>query len=74
MCLLTQDQIDQGGLYIYTTLDPAVQNVATQALESHPNENRAPIEFSSSSKANYHPPEEGEDSFDAIFRRSGGGD
>src|SRR6266446_6961204 len=23
--LLTQDQIDQGGLYIYTTLDPAVQ-------------------------------------------------
>src|SRR6266487_163687 len=32
--LLTQDQIDQGGLYIYTTLDPAVQNVASQALES----------------------------------------
>jgi len=32
--LLTPDQVDQGGLYIYTTLDPAVQNVATQALES----------------------------------------
>src|SRR5436853_3830108 len=30
--LLMQDQIDQGGLYFYTTLDPAVQNVATQAL------------------------------------------
>src|SRR4051812_10573759 len=24
--ILTQDQIDDGGLYIYTTLDPAVQN------------------------------------------------
>src|SRR5881398_4139015 len=32
--LLTPDQVDQGGLYIYTTLDPAVQNAATQALES----------------------------------------
>src|SRR4029453_9926971 len=32
--VLTPDQIDQGGLYIYTTLDPAVQNAATQALES----------------------------------------
>src|SRR5205814_1764383 len=32
--LLTQDQIDHGGLYIYTTLDPAVQNAASQALES----------------------------------------
>src|SRR5438309_575462 len=32
--LLTQDQIDNGGLFIYTTLDPAVQNAAQQALES----------------------------------------
>src|SRR3954468_13158140 len=32
--VLTPDQIDQGELYIYTTLDPAVQNAATQALES----------------------------------------
>src|SRR6266487_4187882 len=28
--LLTQDQIDNGGLFIYTTLDPAVQNAAQQ--------------------------------------------
>src|SRR3954469_5527909 len=32
--ILTQDQIDNGGLYIYTTLDPAVQNAAQQALET----------------------------------------
>src|SRR5512132_3122150 len=32
--LLTQDQIDNGGLYIYTTLDPSVQNAAQDALET----------------------------------------
>src|SRR5436309_4513431 len=32
--LLTQDQIDNGGLSIYTTLDPAVQNAAQDALET----------------------------------------
>src|SRR5438128_10634702 len=32
--LLTQDQIDNGGLFIYTTLDPVVQNAAQQALET----------------------------------------
>src|SRR6266550_3951332 len=32
--LLTQDQIDNGGLSIYTTLDPAVQNATQQALET----------------------------------------
>src|SRR5882724_3120698 len=31
--LLTQDQIDNGGMSIYTTLDPAVQNAAQDALE-----------------------------------------
>ncbi|PYJ27706.1 MAG: hypothetical protein DME90_09515, partial [Verrucomicrobia bacterium] len=31
--LLTQDQIDNGGLSIYTTLDPSVQNGAQDALE-----------------------------------------
>src|SRR3982751_4574774 len=33
--ILTPEQIDFGGLYIYTTLDPAVQHSATEALESH---------------------------------------
>src|SRR3954466_15059895 len=32
--LLTPDQIDNGGLFIYTTLDPTVQNTATQAVEA----------------------------------------
>src|SRR6201990_1871018 len=60
--LLTPDQIDDGGLFIYTTLDPTVQNAATQALESQ----LAQIEHSSGykhpPKASYRPPEEGEDS------------
>src|SRR6058998_1050173 len=60
--LLTQDQIDQGGLYIYTTLDPAVQNVATQALESTLTRIEHQSNYHHPLKANYHPPEEGEDS------------
>src|SRR5438128_1427294 len=32
--ILTQDQIDNGGLFIYTTLDPVVQNAAQQSLET----------------------------------------
>src|SRR5467141_3505733 len=32
--ILTQDQIDNGGMFIYTTLDPTVQNTAQQALET----------------------------------------
>src|SRR5467141_3989191 len=60
--LLTQDQIDQGGLYIYTTLDPAVQNVATQALESTLVKIEHQSNFHHPLKASYRPPEEGEDS------------
>ena len=48
--LLTQDQIDDGGMSIYTTLDPAVQNAAQDALETTASENRASIQFSSSGK------------------------
>src|SRR6266436_2972521 len=59
--LLTQDQIDQGGLYIYTTLDPAVQNVATQALESTLTRIEHQSNFHHPIKASYHPPEDGED-------------
>ncbi len=59
--LLTQDQIDQGGLYIYTTLDPAVQNSATQALESTLVKIEHQSNFHHPLKAHYKPPQEGED-------------
>jgi penicillin-binding protein 1A len=60
--LLTQDQIDQGGLFIYTTLDPAVQNSATDALESTLVKIEHQSNFHHPIKANYKPPENGEDS------------
>jgi penicillin-binding protein 1A len=60
--LLTQDQIDNGGLYIYTTLDPAVQNAALQALETQLTKIEHQSNFHHPLKANYHPPENGEDS------------
>src|SRR4051812_38063389 len=59
--ILTQDQIDDGGLYIYTTLDPAVQNAAQQALESQLTKIEHQPNFHHPVKASYHPPEEGED-------------
>src|SRR5213595_1809452 len=34
--ILTQDQIDNGGLFIYTTHDPNVQSTAQHALETQP--------------------------------------
>ena len=60
--LLTPDQIDNGGLYIYTTLDPTVQNAATQALETQLSKIEHQSNFKHPLKANYRPPEEGEDS------------
>jgi penicillin-binding protein 1A len=60
--LLTPDQIDQGGLFIYTTLDPTVQNAATQALETQLSKIEHQSGFKHPVKANYRPPEEGEDS------------
>jgi penicillin-binding protein 1A len=60
--LLTPDQIDDGGLYIYTTLDPIVQNAATQAIETQLSKIEHQSGFKHPLKANYRPPEEGEDS------------
>src|SRR2546428_4623593 len=60
--LLTQDQIDNGGLSIYTTLDPAVQNAAQQALETQLTKIEHQSNFHHPLKASYQPPENGEDS------------
>src|SRR5213596_2388512 len=58
--ILTQDQIDNGGLFIYTTLDPNVQNTAQQALETQLTKIEHQSNFHHPLKANYHPPENGE--------------
>src|SRR5438270_11089085 len=60
--LLTPDQIDNGGLFIHTTLDPTVQNTATQAVEAQLAKIEHQSNFKHPVKANYHPPAEGEDS------------
>jgi penicillin-binding protein 1A len=60
--ILTQDQIDNGGLYIYTTLDPTVQTAAQQALESQLTKIEHQPNFHHPLKASYQPPENGEDS------------
>ena len=58
--LLTQDQIDNGGMFIYTTLDPVVQNAAQQALEGQLEKIEHQSNFHHPIKATYHPPENGE--------------
>ena len=58
--LLTQDQIDNGGLFIYTTLDPTVQNTAQQALETQLAKIEHQSNFNHPIKANYKAPENGE--------------
>src|SRR6266545_3844788 len=58
--LLTQDQIDNGGLSIYTTLDPAVQNAAQDGLETQLSKIERQSNFHHPVKASYHPPENGE--------------
>jgi penicillin-binding protein 1A len=60
--LLTPDQIDNGGLFIYTTLDPTVQANATQALETQLGKIEHQSNFHHPTKASYRPPDEGEDS------------
>lgn len=59
--ILTPDQIDNGGLYIYTTLDPTVQVAATQALEAQLSKIEHQSNFRHPTKDSYHPPAEGED-------------
>src|SRR2546430_12967474 len=58
--ILTQDQIDNGGLSIYTTLDPSVQNSAQDALEAQLSKIEHQSNFHHPVKANYRPPENGE--------------
>jgi len=58
--LLTQDQIDNGGLSIYTTLDPTVQNAAQDALETQLTKIEHQSNFHHPLKASYKPPENGE--------------
>jgi penicillin-binding protein 1A len=58
--LLTQDQIDNGGLSIYTTLDPAVQNAAQDAIEKQLTKIEHQSNFHHPLKTSYKPPENGE--------------
>src|ERR1043166_4384529 len=58
--MLTQDQMDDGGLSIYTTLDPAVQNSAQDALETQLSKIEHQSNFRHPTKADYKPPENGE--------------
>src|SRR5437763_8881712 len=58
--LLTQDQIDNSGLSIYTTLDPTVQNAAQDALEKQLTKVEHQSNFHHPLKASYKPPENGE--------------
>jgi penicillin-binding protein 1A len=60
--ILTQDQIDNGGLFVYTTLDPSIQDAAQHALESQLTKIEHQSNFRHPSKANYQPPDNGEDS------------
>ena len=66
--ILTQDQIDNGGLFIYTTLDPMVQNAAQTALETQLTKIEHQSNFHHPLKASYQPPDNGEDSVDAVSR------
>ncbi|SRR5581483_116246 len=59
--ILTQDQIDNGGLFIYTTLDPTVQTAAQTSLEQQLTKIEHQSNFHHPVKANYQPPENGED-------------
>jgi penicillin-binding protein 1A len=58
--ILTQDQIDNGGLSIYTTLDPSVQNSAQHALETQLGKVERQSNFHHPLRSSYKLPENGE--------------
>ena len=58
--ILTEDQMDDGGLSIYTTLDTSVQNAAQDALETQLSKIEHQSNFRHPAKAEYKPPENGE--------------
>ena len=58
--ILTEDQMDDGGLSIYTTLDPSVQNNAQGALETQLSKIERQSNFRHPTKGEYKPPENGE--------------
>ena len=60
--LLTPDQIDNGGLFIYTTLDPVVQRAATDAIEKQLAKVEHQSGFNHPLKSQYRAPENGDDS------------
>src|SRR5437660_4151102 len=58
--LLTQDQIDNASLSIYTALDPTVQNSGQDALEKQLTKIEHQSNFHHPLKVDYKPPENGE--------------
>jgi penicillin-binding protein 1A len=59
--VLTPDQIDNGGLFIYTTLDPIVQKAAADATEKQLAKVERQPGFNHPLKSQYHAPAEGDD-------------
>ncbi|MBA3543783.1 MAG: PBP1A family penicillin-binding protein [Chthoniobacterales bacterium] len=59
--LLTPDQIDNGGLFIYTTLDPVVQKAAADAIEKQLAKIERQDGFKHPLKSQYRSPTEGDD-------------
>ncbi len=59
--LLTPDQIDNGGLFIYTTLDPVVQKSAADAVEKQLAKIERQPGFNHPIKSQYRLPENGDD-------------
>ncbi|MEP7249665.1 MAG: PBP1A family penicillin-binding protein [Spartobacteria bacterium] len=59
--LLTADQIDNGGLFIYTTLDAVVQKAAADAVEKQLAKVERQPGFKHPLKSQYRAPKEGED-------------